>query len=103
MKTLLFSIHDIKSKIYNKPFHQLNQEEALRTASDLANDKEHTPGKHPADFSMFQLGSYEDTTGKCDLYQSPEHICNLNDLVLISESDLDEYGDLRAKMQKQAG
>lgn len=82
MKTELYVIYDSKAKIYNKPFHQINKDVALRTAADLANDKSGEVSRSPEDYSMFSLGHYDDENAQIDLKSNPEHVVNLHELVI---------------------
>ena len=62
MITQMYVIFDSKAQCYNKPFSLLNDEVALRAATDLRNSPDTEPNRHPEDFSMFHIGSYDDTT-----------------------------------------
>ena len=42
-------------------------------------EKDHDFTVNPQDFELYQLGEYDDTTGKFDTY-TPAHILNLNQL-----------------------
>lgn len=74
MQQLLFTIRDTKGDIYNKPFPQLTKSEALRTFADLANDPQSTLSKHPEDYDLYYLGTFDTTSGKIEPLKSPEHI-----------------------------
>jgi len=60
----MFVIYDVKAQFYNKPFYCQNDNVALRAFTDLANDKDTDVGKHPTDFILFSVGTYEDTTAE---------------------------------------
>lgn len=80
MKTELYVIFDNKAKVYNKPFHQANRECAIRSASSLVNEAQSEAHRHPEDFALFQLGTYDDTSAQIDLLSSPQHVINLHEL-----------------------
>ena len=39
---------------------------AIRTFTDALLDTEHPFGKHPQDYTLFMVGTYNDQTGKTD-------------------------------------
>jgi len=81
MKTNIYTIYDTKAKVYNRPFHLLNDDIALRTATDLASDSNTDLGKHPQDFIMFKLGEYDDNTATFDLFDSPVSMFKFHELI----------------------
>lgn len=80
MKTEIYTIFDTKAKIYNKPFHQVNEAVALRTATDLANDSNSEIAKSPEDYILFYLGNYDDQSAQFELCE-PKSICKFHELV----------------------
>lgn len=58
-----FSVYDSKARIFNLPFYFINVGEALRAFSDLANDLTTSVGRHPHDFSLQEIGTYDALTG----------------------------------------
>lgn len=63
MLSRVFSIYDIKSCVFGMPFTQTNDMLALRTFGDLANDKATTICRHPEDFQLFEIGTFDDSKG----------------------------------------
>lgn len=59
-----FSIFDVKSEVYARPFFMVANGEAVRAFSDLANDAATTVGKHPGDFKLVLIGSFDDAKGE---------------------------------------
>lgn len=80
MITQMFTIYDSKAKIYNKPFFQLNIQVALRTAGDLVKDGTSEVANHPEDFTLFHIGSYDDTTGEIKKNETHMAICRFHEL-----------------------
>ncbi len=64
MKLNVYSIFDTASGLYSRPFFTQSDGEAIRSFSDIANDAEHPVGRHPADFTLFRLGIFDDRDGK---------------------------------------
>lgn len=86
MQQLLFSIRDTKGDMFNNPFPQLTKAEAIRTFTELSNDPQSRISKHPEDYDMYYLGTYDTVTGKIDSLDSPEHI--LKAINTIKQKDL---------------
>lgn len=58
-----FSLLDIKTGIFNAPFFMSHAGQAIRACTDLGQDTNTTVGRHPADFQLCQLGTFDDQTG----------------------------------------
>jgi hypothetical protein len=63
MKTLVYAIFDSKVGVYAQPFFMRTRGEAIRAFETLANDRNSQLNKYPGDFSLFELGEYEDEEG----------------------------------------
>jgi len=63
MIQLVFSIYDSKAKAFLPPFFMPRAEMAQRAFSECANSDDHQFGKHPADYTLFHLGNWDDDTG----------------------------------------
>lgn len=59
----IYAVFDSKAGTYTPPFFQHQEAMAIRTFGDCCNDTGHTFGKHPEDYTLFNLGIYDDTTG----------------------------------------
>jgi len=62
----MFSVYDSKAGAYTQPFYAVNSRVAVRMFTELANDPKHTFGMHPEDFTLFELGSFDDQSGRID-------------------------------------
>lgn len=59
----LYTIFDSKTEAYLRPFYGMTNGEAERTFSDTVNDPGSMFNKHPSDFTLFEIGSYDDSNG----------------------------------------
>ena len=59
----IYSVYDSKAESYTPPFFQHQEAMALRTFGDCCNDEGHTFGKHPEDYTLFNLGIWDDSNG----------------------------------------
>lgn len=59
----VFSIFDKKALVYNTPFFAVNDRVAVRSLCDLCSDSRSFVSKHPEDYALYFLGSFDDSTG----------------------------------------
>lgn len=64
MKANIYAVHDIKVNAYTAPFTNPTHGSALRAFSDHVNDPNSGANKHPEDFSLWHLGSFDDDSGE---------------------------------------
>lgn len=62
----IFTIFDSKADYYLPPFFARTNAEAIRTFSQAVNDSSHHIGQNHADFTLFYIGDYDETTGFVD-------------------------------------
>lgn len=75
----IFTIFDTKAKAYLQPFFSRNKATALREVTQVVNTPDHSFNIHCEDYGLFQLGEYDEKTGKIESYP-PIHIANLIEL-----------------------
>lgn len=63
MKLRMFSLKDVKADVFGSPFVFAKVELAKRMVRDLARDSNSMLSRHPEDFHLYEIGSWEDTTG----------------------------------------
>lgn len=71
MKKKLFAVHDAKIGLYAEPFFLLTTADAVRGWITVSNDQNTQIGKYPEDFTLFELGEYDDETGVVANHQVP--------------------------------
>jgi len=64
MKLNAYTIYDVASGVYMRPFFSQADGQAVRGFKDIATDADHEVGKHPEDYTLYRIGSFNDTTGK---------------------------------------
>lgn len=81
MKQLLIAIKDRAIDAYMRPFTVPHKNAAIRSFQDEANRAESEIAKHPEDYDLYYLASYEEETGKfTDIPEQPELIARAQDL-----------------------
>lgn len=74
MKLLVFAIYDEQAGLYAQPFYSVSRGTALRSFQTLVEDPQSSLHKHPKDFHLYELGSYEDNDGK---HVNLEHVSRI--------------------------
>lgn len=87
MKQNVYTLFDTKALIFNTPFFSHNHGVARRMCADLVADINTTVGRHPADYVLYCLGSYQDDLGKFDLFEIREHVLDIISIVGIHPDD----------------
>lgn len=70
-KLLVYSVYDSKVQLFAQPFFMRTKGEALRGWIDVANDPKTNICKYPEDYSLFELGEYEEESGSFKNHQAP--------------------------------
>lgn len=70
----IFTVYDSKAEAFLQPFMFNSAGQALRAFVDSVNDSNHQFARHPEDFTLFELGTYDDNGAKFDLLDSPKSL-----------------------------
>lgn len=68
----MFCLLDIKVGSYGQPFFFHHHHEAIRAASELAQDQSTIPGRYPADFGLYEMGEFDNATGQVTMHAYPQ-------------------------------
>lgn len=63
MKSGLFSVRDSATQVYQNIFQAPTNQSAMRSFGDLALDPDTNVYKHPEDFILYRIGTWDDDTG----------------------------------------
>lgn len=74
MLSKVYTVYDSKTEAYMQPFFMAAKGAAIRAFSDLVNDPQHTFGKHPGDYVLFEIGTYEDVSALLVAYPAPQSL-----------------------------
>lgn len=64
MKIGVFSAWDRKTGVYTMPFYAVTRGQAQRTLADGMQEPNSIVGRHPEDFQLFQVGTFDDDQGE---------------------------------------
>ena len=67
----IFTVYDEKAEAYLPPFFLNTNGEAIRAITDCVNDLNHQFGKHPSDYTLFSLGTYDPQSGTFENEKAP--------------------------------
>lgn len=62
MTLKIFSVLDTKADAFMPPFFFSTVGQAVRAFKELANDASSSPGRHPNDFRLYCIGTFDDAT-----------------------------------------
>lgn len=81
MQLSMYSILDIKSGVYSKPFIALNHAVAARTVSAAMQHQDTDLSAHPQDYDLYCIGSFDDQEGILTP-QTREHVTSLHTIAI---------------------
>lgn len=92
MRSFGYSVFDSASGVYDRPFFAGSDGLAVRSFGDIAVNADHPIGQHPADYTLFRVGSWDDNKGEL-VGESPVRLCN--GVEMVAESQKIEPGALK--------
>lgn len=88
MKHIIFSVYDNVAKAFIPPFFLPNEDMAKRAFSDAVNDEKHQFSQHPEDYSLYAVGSFDDTNGMITEYAENTKLGNgIEFITIIAEPE----------------
>lgn len=86
MKLNAYTVYDAKTLVYGVPFFAPTDGSAIRSMQELSNDLNTTVGRHPTDFSLWCLGTYDDQSGALAALSPLRHVVDANALLVRQEN-----------------
>lgn len=80
MKKVYFAVYDMKAKAYGGPFLEVTEGTAIRAIQDAIKSPDHLFARHPGDFALHRLGSFDDETGLIEGHD-PKPLIELEQLI----------------------
>lgn len=72
----IFAVYDSKAEAYLQPYFAQTLGTAVRMFTSAAQDQESTFHKHAEDYTLFELGEFDEYTGKITGLNAPKSHCN---------------------------
>ena len=79
------TIYDTAAEAYMRPFFVPAVGQAMRAFSDEINNPQSELHKHPEDYSIWHMGTYNDVTGEMVSSEKPVHLASAVALIKVSE------------------
>lgn len=76
----VYSFYDVCGMVFMEPFYLHYDSQAVRRAGDILESKESMISKHPSDFKLFRIGTYDYNVGLLTPCVPPVFICEVNSL-----------------------
>lgn len=70
----VFVVYDSKAESYALPFYMKSIGEAVRGFGVAARDQQTMIAKHPADFTLFEIGDYDEFSGNISMYEAKKSL-----------------------------
>jgi len=90
MLNKVFTVYDSKVACYMQPFFAQTTASAIRLWSDTCNDEKSIFAKHPADYTLFELGSFDEEKGQFENLSTPLNLGTALQAISQTES-LEDY------------
>lgn len=78
---LAFSVFDEKAAVFSPPVFLSNKGLALRSFADVAADGKSPMAKHPEDFKLYHIGSFDAVSGKLEAVVPPLFLATAADFL----------------------
>lgn len=82
MKLQLFTVHDDALETYGAPMVYTATGQATREFTDHVNDKQSPINKHPEDYKLYFLGTYDNETGRIEQPDQPKQTLRAIDVII---------------------
>lgn len=78
---IAYTLHDVKAVNYSPPFFMPNDALARRACAELVLDRNTTVGRHPSDFKLYRVGTFDEGNGVLTPLSIIEHVLDIISLV----------------------
>lgn len=87
----IYAVMDIKAGSFGTPMFFVSRGVAVRGFVDAACKGEGPIGEHPSDYQLFELGKFDEASGKFTVLDKPEFIINGVSAVASGEEEKKKY------------
>lgn len=86
MKAKIVTVYDSKVEGYSNPLSWRSRGEAVRSFQEAVNSPDHQFSKYPMDFSLMEIGEFDEETGRLTAHEKPVSLGLANDFKRPTES-----------------
>lgn len=88
---IVVAVKDRLADVFSQPMYFATEGQAKRAFTDAINDPQNNMSRHPDDYDMFRLGTFDDSKGKFENEEQPKQIavgklCR-NDRAVLNQDD----------------
>jgi len=87
MRLKVFTVYDSKTEAYLQPFCAITKASAIRAIIDSVNNPKSDFYKWPADYTLFEIGNYDDQKGSYEMNAAHINLGCLKEFVHEQPSD----------------
>lgn len=87
-KLIMFSVYDGKAQCFSRPFFEKNVAGAMRSWEEACKEPSSPFCKYPSDFVLYQIGEFDEDTGKFEDFQPVRMLSAALDFSSSSKSEL---------------
>lgn len=98
MQTKVYSLFDRKVGVHSVPMFFTHEGYFLRAVMEIVKDPNTNVGRHPADFELLYLGTFDDNTGRFD---QAEGVKSLGYAVAFLPARADTLFDTRVEQAQE--
>lgn len=74
MQVKIFTLYDVKAVSFLQPFFLQNSSLAIRALEATLKDEKSAICQNPEDYTLYELGSYDDQNAQIETYDTPKVI-----------------------------
>ena len=79
MTMKIYTVYDQKAEAYLQPFFTPTKGLAMRSFIDAVNKEGHDFNRYAPDYTLFEIGEYEDQTGQIKMHKHMENLGKANE------------------------
>lgn len=87
----LYSVYDAATNAFLQPMYALSKGQIIRGITTAVNDPNHDFHKYARDYTLFELGTFDDANAKFDLLATPKSLGLLVEFINV-ERDVNPRG-----------
>lgn len=79
--TKVFAVYDVKAAAYGRMVEEPTEGIAARTFGDACADPKGKLYQHSGDYALYELGTFDPSSGKMESHPTPKHILSASSIV----------------------
>ena len=89
MKYIVLSVRDVKAGVFSQPFYAPTLQHGIRSFLDAASRDadDNMMRKHPEDFQLYHLGSFDDCVGGFESIGTPQLVSSASEIYSSSSAN----------------